>query len=107
MPSTVQQIVKKLSPTEGICLRYVVSTEEQPVTVDRLVNHIPWSFLPQTYLEAKATMGSLERAKLVKKTSQLQFTFTDLGKKVVKYADENGLFRKTRTKNPSSRRNHK
>jgi hypothetical protein len=91
--SKVAQIARDLQLAEGKVLRYTVSTVTQPVEWSKVVNHIEWSDLPHSALEAKATFEGLSLLGLVKRVNQRDYTFTELGKKVVAYADKHGLWR--------------
>lgn len=89
------EIAKKLSLREGKVLRNIVSTQEQPVSPDRVVNSIEWSDLPHSILEAKATFSSLRKLKLIKRQGEPgNYTFTQLGQKVIAYADSRKMWRK-------------
>jgi hypothetical protein len=105
MTDSAQASAKKLSNRQGACLRYVTSTPNQPVDTSRLISYIEWSVLPHSYLEAKATLEALRTAKLVKKQGSRGFTPTDLGDKVIAYANKKGLYRVALVNQPSSRRN--
>lgn len=87
----VAELAKSLGNQKGICLRYVTLRE---ITVDpeKLVSKIEWSFLPKTYLEAKAVLESLVSAKLAKKVGKRGFASTKLGGEVVAYANKNGMW---------------
>ena len=105
MTASVQTIASKLSNRQGACLRYVTSTPDQPVDPNRLIAKIEWSVLPHSYLEAKTTLEALRAAKLVNKKSSRGFTPTELGDKVIVYANKKGLYRVALVNQPSSRRN--
>lgn len=108
---TVKQIAKKLTNTEGMILRYVVSTNDHPVEPSRVVNHIEWSALPKTFLEARRTFKTLLSFELVKMQGDKGYTFTDLGCKVLTYGDTNDMWVGTvgvhPGKYPDSRKNKK
>lgn len=95
-------IVGDISECEGRCLRYVVSTSDQPVEPTRLINQIEWSWLPKSYLEAKKAFENLLKLKLVRKQSKRGYTFTDLGVAVVSHADKAGMWRSTSRKPPEA-----
>lgn len=93
-------ILKEVGEVEGRCLRYTVSTTDQPVEPTRLINQIEWSWLPKTYLEAKAAFENLLKLKLVRKQGKRGYTYTDLGVAVAGLADKKELWRTTVRKPP-------
>lgn len=103
--ASVAKIASSLSNTEGVCLRYVTSTVTLPVEPGRIINHIEWSPMPHSYLEAKKALEGLLAAKLVKRVGRKAFAPTEFGGKVIAHADKKGLFRVPLVPNPSSRRN--
>ena len=98
----LKALAHSLSTTDGVCLRYVVSTRDQPVEATKLTNQIEWSPLPKTYLEAREVLEALVKLKLVSKQGKRSYTFTKLGESVIQYANENKLWRSPIAK-PDSR----
>ncbi len=89
----ISALAHQLTLSEGKCLRYIVSTLNQPVDPNRVTNKIAWSDLPHSYLQAKLVFSGLELLKLISKQTQRGYTFTTLGKQVVEYANSNGMWR--------------
>ena len=94
MATKIDKLIEKLDLREGKVLRYIVSTEDQPVGFSRVVNHIEWSDLPHSALEAKASFDTLLKMGLIKRSYRTQgaYTFTDLGQKVIARATEKKLW---------------
>lgn len=88
-------------------LRFVVSTNDQPVKPSRVTNSIEWSALPKTFLQARQTFEALKELKLVKKQGNDAYTFTKLGEKVLATGHKKGMWVGTNGKKPDSRRNTK
>jgi len=87
-----QTLADKLSNTQGVVLRYVVTTYSQPVEPTRVINHIDWSPLPHSFMEAKRTLETLLKYKLVQRVGKAAFTHTPLGRAVIIYANNAGLW---------------
>jgi hypothetical protein len=87
-------VIDKLTPRQGKVLRYIVSTTDQPVMPDRIINQIAWSDLPHTDLQARKVFDVLRRLKLVERVDKSTYTSTAAGQEVIKYADKEGLWRK-------------
>jgi len=92
----ISDIAKSLTITEGVVLRYLCSpTVELPVEPTRVINHIEWSPIPKSLMEAKRVLESLVELKLAKRTksTNAEYNPTDKGHGVVMYADQQGLWR--------------
>ena len=87
MATKIDKLIAKMTPRQGKVLRFVVSTTEQPVGLSRVVNHIDWSDLPHSVLEAKATFEALVKFKLVRRVGGKEgFTSTQLGQDLIEQA---------------------
>jgi Fe2+ or Zn2+ uptake regulation protein len=87
--------IDKLTPRQAKVLRYIVSSSNQPVTPDRVVIQIQWSDLPHTDLQARKALDVLRRLKLVERVDKSTYTATRAGQEVIKYANKEGLWRKS------------
>jgi hypothetical protein len=79
-------LLEELSPREGKCLRYVVSTRTQPVQSERLVNSIEWSDLPKTVLQARSALEKLRDRGLVERAGA-GYSATPAGVELIGEAD--------------------
>lgn len=89
---SASRVAGELSDRQGKVLRYVVTTTDQPVHPDRTINHIKWSDLPHSHLEALMTFESLLTKGLVRKQDKSRYTFTEIGVKVVQHANDEGMW---------------
>ena len=105
MSKRIAGLAEGLEHGDGACLRYIVSTRDQPVEPTRLTNSIEWSPLPHSYTEARRVLSKLEDMGLIEKKTQKGFSPIELGNQVIVYANKHDLYRSLAT-NPTSRRNY-
>jgi hypothetical protein len=86
----------ELTARQGKTLRFVVSRSrgayEKPVAASDAVIKADWSDLPQTALQAKATLEQLERHKLIRREGK-GFLATEDGEALIRQADAAGKWR--------------
>lgn len=88
-------VIHELSVRDGKVLRFVVSRSKvESVAPIQCCTKIPWSDLPHTDMQARRTLARLVRHGLVERLDKNAYTGTDAGRAVMKYANEQGLWRK-------------
>lgn len=90
---TPKKICKNLTPQQGKVLRYICSRSIDPTAPGQAVNKISWSDLPHSLLEAKKCFDDLVELDLIEKSGK-KYIATQLGNKIVAYADKTRLWRK-------------
>jgi hypothetical protein len=84
-------IIKSMTPQNGKVLRYVVDSGGRPIGFSDVVNHIHWSDLPHSVIEAKICFNELKNLELVQRQGK-KYVATVLGSKVVSRANKNKLW---------------
>lgn len=95
-----KQAKPSLTPRQGKCLRFVVARtladpekvqNTGPIQPSVLLTKIEWSDLPQTILQAMATLDKLEALGLVERSEQ-GYTATQAGISEIQQANEAKLW---------------
>jgi hypothetical protein len=84
-------IIKNMTPQNGKVLRYVVDSRGRPIKFSDVINHIHWSDLPHSVIEAKVCFNVLDKLGLVKRQDR-KYVATALGNKVIAFANKNKMW---------------
>lgn len=90
--SKVERIANNLSARQGKVLRYVAMNSLPSIYASRTINYIEWSDLPHSYLQALAALSKLVDNRLIVRVGPAQFAPTDLGRRVIKFANKSGYW---------------